>query len=205
MVCGTPGGRARGFEEDGGKRRGRSERCVARPAERDRCGLSKIGCGEDLSARGGGRQSTYRRGIGGTAAAELSEGDCCLVLSPDNLAAVEARYRQRNCFASHSARLSPGEYSTPHSRALSIPTTCGIGSPRGIGPARCPAARNQTEAAAAMLEGPEPGGVVERLDTESGGFTARIFQEMLGVRPPPPWEDPEVRIHLPPAESLVRT
>jgi len=33
---GPPGGRARGFEEDGGKRRGRSERCVARPAERDR-------------------------------------------------------------------------------------------------------------------------------------------------------------------------
>ncbi len=30
---------------------------------------------------------------------------------------------------------------------------------------------------------------MERLDTESGGFTARIFQEMLGVRPPPPWED----------------
>src|SRR6266446_5271664 len=24
---------------------------------------------------------------------------------------------------------------------------------------------------------------------------------MLGVRPPPPWEEPEVRIHLPPAES----
>jgi hypothetical protein len=34
----------------------------------------KIGCGEDLSARGGGSQGTYRRGVGGTAAAELSEG-----------------------------------------------------------------------------------------------------------------------------------
>jgi hypothetical protein len=46
---------------------------------------------------------------------------------------------------------------------------------------------------------------VERLDTESGGFTARIFQEMLGVRPPPPWEEPEVRIRLPPAGNPVQT
>src|ERR1700738_3408702 len=203
MVCGTPGGRARGFEEDGGKRRGRSERCVARPAERDRCGLSKIGCGEDLSARGGGRHNTYRRGIGGTAAAELSEGDCCPVLSPDNLAAVRRSPPPKKLFRLTFRSTFPGEYSIPHSRALSIPTTCGIGSPRGIGPARCPAARNQTEAAAAMLEGPEPGGVGERPDPGWGGFTAPIFQEMLGVRPPPPWEEPEVRIHLPPAESLV--
>ena len=32
----------------------------------------KIGCGEDLSARGGGSEGTYRRDIGGTATAELS-------------------------------------------------------------------------------------------------------------------------------------
>jgi hypothetical protein len=30
---------------------------------------------------------------------------------------------------------------------------------------------------------------VERRDIESGGFTARIFQEMLGVRSPPPWRN----------------
>src|SRR6266851_2135979 len=74
MVCGAPGSRARGFEENGGKRRGRFERRAARPAERDRRGLSEVVRREDLSARGGGSGGTYRRGIGGAAAAELSEG-----------------------------------------------------------------------------------------------------------------------------------
>ena len=37
---------------------------------------------------------------------------------------------------------------------------------------------------------------MKRLDAESGGFTARIFREMLGLRPPPPWEEPEVRIQM---------
>ena len=53
----------------------------------------------------------------------MSEGDCCPVLSPDNLAAVRSSLPPKKLFRLTFRSTFPGEYSIPHSRALSIPTS----------------------------------------------------------------------------------